>query len=72
VNIVEILYTHVCKWKNETCCNYLGMGGGGIKQNDRGGKFKYDIRTFVNVIMYPQKKTKKSLALFFKKVRKIY
>jgi hypothetical protein len=26
-----------------------GMGEGKIKENDGGGKFNYDIRTFVNV-----------------------
>jgi hypothetical protein len=31
-----------------------GIGGGGIKENDGGDEFKYDIRTFINVIMYPQ------------------
>jgi hypothetical protein len=36
----------------------------GIKENDRGGKFNYNVvSTFVNVIMYPQhnnfEKTKK-------------
>jgi hypothetical protein len=30
-------------------------GGGGVKENDGGGKFNYDtVRTFVNVTMYPQ------------------
>jgi hypothetical protein len=28
--------------------------GGGIKENDRGGEFNYNIRTFVNDTMYPQ------------------
>jgi hypothetical protein len=26
VNIVQILYTHVCKWKNEICSNYSRNG----------------------------------------------
>jgi hypothetical protein len=33
----------VCKWKNETCGNCSRNEGGGIKENDRGGEFKYDI-----------------------------
>jgi hypothetical protein len=43
VNMVEILFTHVCKWKNETCRNYRRSGGRGIKENDGGGEFNYDI-----------------------------
>jgi hypothetical protein len=46
VNMVQILNTHVCKWENETCWNYsrtLEVLGGGIKENDGGGEFKYDI-----------------------------
>jgi hypothetical protein len=31
-----------------------GMGEGGMKVNDGGGEFNYDIRTYVNVTMYPQ------------------
>jgi hypothetical protein len=27
VNIVQILCTHVCKWKNDTCRNYSRNGG---------------------------------------------
>jgi hypothetical protein len=30
------------------------QGKGRIKENDGGGEFNYDIRTFVNVSMYPQ------------------
>jgi hypothetical protein len=41
VNMVQILCTHVCKWKNEICGNYSRNGG--VKENDGGGKFKYDI-----------------------------
>jgi hypothetical protein len=26
VNMVEILCTHACKWKNKTCWNILQMG----------------------------------------------
>jgi hypothetical protein len=41
--MVEILCTHVCKWKNETYWNCSGMGGGGLKENDGEGKFNYDV-----------------------------
>jgi hypothetical protein len=27
VNIVQILCTHVCKWKNDACLNYSSNGG---------------------------------------------
>jgi hypothetical protein len=30
--------THVWKWKNETCWNYFKNEGGGVKENDGGGK----------------------------------
>jgi hypothetical protein len=43
VHMVEILYIHVCKWKNETCWTIPRMGGGGIKENDGGGEFNYNI-----------------------------
>jgi hypothetical protein len=43
VNIVQILFTYVCKWKNETCFNYSRNGGGRVKKNDGGSEFKYDI-----------------------------
>jgi hypothetical protein len=42
INIVQIPYTHVYRWKNETLETILGMRGEGIK-NDGGGEFKYDI-----------------------------
>jgi hypothetical protein len=29
VNIVQILCTHVCKWKNDTCWNYSKNGRNG-------------------------------------------
>jgi hypothetical protein len=32
----------VCKWKNETVESIPGMGRG-IKENDGGGEFNYDI-----------------------------
>jgi hypothetical protein len=36
VNMVQILCTHVCKWKNETCLNCCRNGGEGIKENNGG------------------------------------
>jgi hypothetical protein len=35
--------TYVSKWKNDTYWNYSYNGGGGIKENDKGGEFKYDL-----------------------------
>jgi hypothetical protein len=32
LNVVEILCTHVWKWKNETCWNNSRNGEGGIKE----------------------------------------
>jgi hypothetical protein len=44
LNILQMLCTHVCKWKNETCWNYSRNGGKeGIKENNGGDEFKYDI-----------------------------
>jgi hypothetical protein len=43
VDIVQILCTHVCKYKNEPCCNYSGIEGEGIKENASKGKFNYDM-----------------------------
>jgi hypothetical protein len=43
MNIVQILCTHVCKWKMITIETTPGMGVGRIKENNRGGEFKYDI-----------------------------
>jgi hypothetical protein len=40
---VKILCTHVCKWKNDTFETIPGMGEGRIKENDGGGRLKYDI-----------------------------
>jgi hypothetical protein len=37
VNIVQILCTHVCKWKMIPVETTPGMGGGRIKENDGGG-----------------------------------
>jgi hypothetical protein len=41
--MVKILYTRVCKWKNETVEIIPRMGDGRIKENDGGGEFNYDI-----------------------------
>jgi hypothetical protein len=42
--MVQILCTHVCKWKNFISVEtILGMGGEGIKDNGGCSKFKYDI-----------------------------
>jgi hypothetical protein len=43
VNVVEILCTNVCKWKMRPVKTIPGMGEGGIKENDGGGEFKYDM-----------------------------
>jgi hypothetical protein len=32
--MLQILCTHVCKWKNETTETIPGMGGGEVKEND--------------------------------------
>jgi hypothetical protein len=34
VNMMEILCTHIWKWRNETYWNYSRNGGKGIKEND--------------------------------------
>jgi hypothetical protein len=55
VNMIPILCTHVCKWKNETCENIPGMEGGGIKKNDGDVNssiiYLIYVRTFVNAAM---------------------
>jgi hypothetical protein len=43
VNMVEILCTHVYKWKNETCWDYSRNGGRRIRENDGGGESNYDV-----------------------------
>jgi hypothetical protein len=42
VNMVQILCTHVRKWKVRPFQTIPGMGRGGIKENDGGGEFNYD------------------------------
>jgi hypothetical protein len=39
----QILYTHVCKWKNETCGNYSRNWGREKKKNVGGGEFNSDL-----------------------------
>jgi hypothetical protein len=43
MDIVQILCIHVCEWKNVTIETIPGMGEEGIKENDGGGEFNYDI-----------------------------
>jgi hypothetical protein len=45
VNMVQKVCTHVCKCKNDTCCNYSmhQWVGEGMKGSSGGGEFKYDI-----------------------------
>jgi hypothetical protein len=65
VNMVEILCTHVWKWKNETCLNYSRNGGRGDKGEWWRGWIQlwYIVRTSVNVTMYPQYNNNKKLFL---------
>jgi hypothetical protein len=44
------------KMENKTSCNYSRNGEGWeeIKENDVGGEFNYDVRSFINVTMYHQ------------------
>jgi hypothetical protein len=39
--MVETLYSHICKWKNETAINY-SRNWGAVKESE-GGEFKYDV-----------------------------
>jgi hypothetical protein len=41
--MVQIMHTHVCKYKNDTCETVPGIRGRGMKENTGGGEFKYDI-----------------------------
>jgi hypothetical protein len=41
--MVEILCTHVCKWKMRPIESISGMVEGWIKKNDGGSEFNYDI-----------------------------
>jgi hypothetical protein len=47
--MVKILYTHVYKWKNETCSNYSRNGRRGVKENDGGGEFNHDIKLIIKL-----------------------
>jgi hypothetical protein len=42
VNIVQILHTHICKWKNDIIWNYSRNRGRQKKESGRGGDFKYN------------------------------
>jgi hypothetical protein len=44
--MVEILCSHVQKWKDETCWNYSKNGGMGINENDGGSEFKIYCKHF--------------------------
>jgi hypothetical protein len=41
--MMQIMCTHVCKWKNEICWNCSRNGGRGLKENGGGGEFNYDM-----------------------------
>jgi hypothetical protein len=43
MNMVEAMYTHLCKCKNATCGNVSGIRKGGIGESSGRGEFKYDI-----------------------------
>jgi hypothetical protein len=43
VNMVEIMYTRVCKSKMTPVETVPEIRGGGMKENCGGGEFKYDI-----------------------------
>jgi hypothetical protein len=41
--MVQILYTHVCKWKKLNLLRLFSEWGRGDKENDGGDEFSYDI-----------------------------
>jgi hypothetical protein len=41
--MAQILCTHACKWKNDIVETIPGMRGEGMRKNDEGGEFRYDI-----------------------------
>jgi hypothetical protein len=43
MNIVQTLYAHVCKWKNDTLETIPGMRRKEKKENSEEDEFKYDI-----------------------------
>jgi hypothetical protein len=51
VNMVQILCTHISKWKNETAEIVPRMGSGEIKENVGGGEFKCDIFDIVQELL---------------------
>jgi hypothetical protein len=42
-NMVQIMYTHVCKCKMIPAVTVLGISRQGIKESSGGGEFKCDI-----------------------------
>jgi hypothetical protein len=55
LNIVQTLFAHEWKWKNENCCNYSRNVEKGIKELLRHWIWLwYILRIFINVTMYPQ------------------
>jgi hypothetical protein len=67
VNIVLILCTHVCKWKNDTCWNY-SKNGVGIKENDGMNSSKIYLIYFKNFCkchnVPPPSTTKKKIKFY--------
>jgi hypothetical protein len=53
-NMVQIVYTHVCKWKMIPVETVPKMGGRRVKESSGGGEFKYDtfVITFINATVY--------------------
>jgi hypothetical protein len=43
INMMQIMYTHVCKCKTLPVETVLGISGGGIKESMKGVEFKYGI-----------------------------
>jgi hypothetical protein len=43
MNTVQIMCTHVCKCKNDTCEKVQGIRRGWIKESSGGGEFKYNL-----------------------------
>jgi hypothetical protein len=43
INMVQIMCTHVCKYKMISVETVAGIGAVGIKERVTGGEFKYDV-----------------------------
>jgi hypothetical protein len=68
---MQILSTHVWKWKKRDLLKLFQEWGKGKKENEGGGEFKYDkfdIRIFVNSTMYPQYNKKREKILYPAKI----